>query len=254
MREHKNKKIVRKQVSDRELSRAVILCGGQGTRLKPWTVDIPKALVPLNGKPVLDYILEAYQSKGFSKFILCIGYKGHKIKEHYKKSKMNLQFSDEGEDVSMIKRILAVRGFVDETFFVVYGDTLIDLDIEAMMKVHKAQKAEATIVTAKIRNPFGLVTMDTKGWVTSFVEKPLLNYYIGCFILERSALNRITEEMVEKPDAQGLLEFFSSMIRRKKMAVFEYEGPQITFNTETERQMAEQNLGQFYTFSEEGDT
>jgi len=244
-----------KNESKKGLSRVVILCGGEGTRLKPWTDEIPKALVPLKGKPILNYIVDFYKSKGFSDFILCVGYKGHKIKEHYSgfKNGANFQFSDAGENVSMIKRIFAVRDLVDDTFFVSYGDTLIDLDVEHMIKTHKARGAEATIVTAKIRNPFGLITSDEQGWATSFVEKPLLNYYIGSFILEKSALSRITEEMAQKVDAQGLLDFFLEMINRKKMATFEHEGPQITFNTETERQLAEENLGQFYTFLEEGD-
>ncbi|MDP8213186.1 MAG: hypothetical protein P9X22_07880, partial [Candidatus Zapsychrus exili] len=64
--------------------------------------------------------------------------------------------------------------------------TLIDLDIKGLMKAHTLRSASATIVSAKIQNPFGLLTFDQKGWAKSFVEKPILNYYIGSFILEVS--------------------------------------------------------------------
>ena len=233
---------------------AIILCGGRGARLRPATDEMPKALVSLKGRPVLDYILDFYRSKGVSKIILCLGYKAQMIKERYKSSSgCEITFSDLGEDASMLERIWALRDGLAERFFVSYGDTLIDLDIEAMVDFHLNSRAMATITSAKIRNPFGLITTDGQNRVTSFKEKPLLNYYIGSFLMERHSLNKVSDEMLKTPDGGGLVKFFLSLIDNKALAVFEHKGPQITFNTESERRLAEENLGQFYTFSEEDD-
>ena len=236
------------------VDQVAILCGGKGTRLKPTTDVIPKALVQLNGRPILDYIIEFYRARGLTKFILCVGHKAELVKDYYKNPLPGTEifFSDAGEDARMLERIWAIREQMGERIFVSYCDTFIDLDLEGMMADHLENKAEVTIVSTKIRNPFGLLTFDSDNWVNSFVEKPLLNYYIGCFILERSALGFITPEMLQRADGKGLVEdFFGGLIERKKLAVFEHRGAQITFNTESERKKAEEYLGQFYTHLED---
>ena len=234
-------------------AQVAVLCGGRGSRLKPTTDTIPKALVQLNGRPILDYVIDFYYRKKFTKFILCIGYKGDKIKSYYadRANQIDILFSDAGEDASMLERIWQLQDLVEDRLVVSYGDTFIDLNLDSMLRQHITSEAGVTIVTAKIRNPFGLVTADPDGWVTSFVEKPLLNYYIGSFVIEKSAFACIKPEMLAKPDGQGLVEFFVSLSDSRQLATFEHQGNQITFNTETERQKAEEDLGQFHTYSED---
>ena len=233
-------------------SQVAILCGGRGIRLRPTTDIIPKALIPLNGRPILDHVISFYQAKGFTEFILCVGYRADQVREHFKVSPpgIDIRFSDAGEDASMLARIWALRDQMKERIFVSYCDTFIDLDLEGLMGTHLRQRAAATIVTAKIRSPFGLVASDPGGWVTSFSEKPVLNYYIGCFLLERATLAQVTPELLDRPDGQGLVSFFGALSDRRQLAVFEHAGVQITFNTESERQKAEEDLGRFYTYSE----
>ena len=245
---------IKKTASEKQLGQVVILCGGRGVRLRPTTDLVPKVLVKLHGRPILEYIINFYKSRGFSRFILCVGYKGDKVREHYKvvPEGISIDFSDAGEKASMLERIGLLKDQVEESFFVSYGDTLMDLDVNAMYDFHKIKQAIATIVSAKIRNPFGLVSYDDQGWVTSFVEKPLMDYYIGSFLIERSALLDINKDMLDKPDGDGLVDFFLSLMSDKRLAVFEHKGAKITFNTEQERQEAEENLVHFYTFSEEG--
>jgi len=232
---------------------AAILCGGRGTRLKPATDITPKALVELNGKPILDHIVDFYRSKGLWQFILCTGYKGEQIKSHCESypEGIDFQFSDAGEDASMLRRIFHMRDQMSERIFVSYCDTFIDLDIDRMLEEHNRKRAAMTMVTAKIKNPFGLLTCDAEGWVDSFSEKPTLNYYIGSFILERSALEYVTEEMLDKSDGDGLVQFFGTLVNKRLLAAFEHSGTQMTFNTESERQKAEALLGHYYTISED---
>lgn len=232
--------------------KVVILCGGRGARLRPATDTVPKALVPLNGRPILDYILDFYRQKGFFKFVMCVGYKAAKIMEYYANPPQgtDITFSDAGEQASMLERLWKVRDQVGERFFISYGDTFIDLDLDRLLSSHVRSMAQATMVTARVKSPFGLVTVDGDGLVSSFVEKPLLNYYIGCFLCEKSAFDYVDREMLEKHDAGGLIDFFLRLKSKRLLAAFESTGFQITFNTESERRNAEKILGKFYTYTE----
>jgi NDP-sugar pyrophosphorylase family protein len=152
----------------------------------------------------------------------------------------------------MLQRLWALRDGVEHRLLVSYCDTFIDLDIDSMLVLHRNKGAAATIVTAEIRNPFGLVTVNEQGWVDSFVEKPLLNYYIGSFVLEKTAFSLITQDMLDRPDGEGLIELFCMLAKKKLLAAFPHKGTQITFNTESERRTAERDLGHFYTYEEDG--
>lgn len=234
-------------------SQVAILCGGRGRRLKPATDQIPKALVPLNGRPILDHVVDFYRSRGVQRFVLCIGYKGEMVRDHFSESPegAEIEFSDAGEGTGMLNRIWELRESMPERMFVSYCDTFIDLDVEGMLKAHTESDAWLTIVTARIRNPFGLVEVGPDGRVMSFREKPLLNYYIGSFIIDRRALDIVREDMLEKPDGQGLVELFETLAGDGRLHSFEHKGLQITFNTESERRAAEEDLGHFYTYRED---
>jgi glucose-1-phosphate cytidylyltransferase len=233
--------------------RVAILCGGRGSRLGPLTERVPKALAMLDGRPILDHILDFYGNKGISAATLCVGYKAEEIRRHFaaKTPGMELTYSDAGLQASILQRVTRLLEFGEDRFLVSYCDTFIDLDLEGLLESHVRSRAQVTIVTAKIRNPFGVVSVDNSGWVGSFVEKPIFNYYIGCFVMERSALDFATPEMVDSEDGSGLVAFFNKLGEKRMLAAFDHTGLQITFNTEPERQAAESHLVKYYTFSEE---
>lgn len=229
-----------------------ILCGGKGKRLRPYTEEIPKTLVPLNNKPILDYNLELYSNKNFKDFILCIGYNGSKICEHIKRKQIdnlpfNVTFSDGGEDASMLERIYYLKEMFDERILVTYGDTLTNIDISDFLRFHKEKKGAISIVVASIQNPFGLVDFDDCGTASTFNEKPFFTYYVGLFILEKKAFHYITDEMLAKPDGEGLVLFFKKLIEEKELYAYQYKGKQITFNTHSEKEIAEEMIKSFYT-------
>jgi glucose-1-phosphate cytidylyltransferase len=234
-----------------------ILCGGHGKRLRPYTEEIPKVLVPINGKPILEHILDLYLSRQFHDFILCIGYKGEKIREFVAKKSLNqsvcsITFSDSGERASMLTRIYRLEEHFDDRIMISYGDTLTNLDIHKFLEFHKTKHVPVSIVAAKIQSPFGLVEYDEDGLVSSFNEKPLLNYYIGHMFIEKRAFDLITDDMLAMPDGAGLVHFLKLLTDRRDLAVYEYHGKQITFNTHVEKERAEEMMKSFYTMDEEG--
>jgi glucose-1-phosphate cytidylyltransferase len=233
-----------------------ILCGGKGKRLMPYTEEVPKVLVPLNGKPILEHILGLYLGKNYNDFILCVGYKGAKVREFVDNAMYErglpykVEYSEAGEEASMLTRIFTLKGCFSDRILISYGDTLTDLDIGRLQQYHQEKGSALTIVSARIQSPFGLVTNDEDGMVSSFDEKPVFYYYIGHMLLEERAFGYITSDMLERPDGDGLVAFFKTMIEKKLLYVYHYTGKQITFNTHSERQQAEEMIQFFYTLDE----
>ncbi|MDA2932750.1 nucleotidyltransferase family protein [Acidobacteria bacterium AH-259-D05] len=230
----------------------VILCGGRGTRLRPLTDRIPKALVPLNGKPILQHIIESYIRKEYNRFVVCIGYRADMIREFFRRQSFNaeVKFSDVGEDASMLERIYRVRDLIGERGFVSYGDTLIDVDLDNMLVDHLTHHAAVTLTTADVKSPFGLVSANGEKWVHSFQEKPLQTYYVGHMIMERSVLEDLDPEVLSMPDGEGLVKMLQRLVAQDGVRVYPYNGPQITFNTEQDLHQAERDLITFFTHPE----
>lgn len=235
-----------------------ILCGGRGVRMKAHTDHTPKALVPVYGRPMLDHIVDFFGTHGFRRFTLCVGYKAHRIREHFQKkqhdpqqqAQLEIHYSDVGESASMLQRLWALRHTPKKRILVIYGDTFINLDLEQWINHHMKSGAAATIVTAKIQNPFGIVHFDENHWISDFQEKPIHNHYIGCLVMERSAFDCVEESMLSLPDGEGLVTFFKKLAQEQKLSAFVHSGLQITFNTETELRRAEQELGKYFTYPE----
>lgn len=232
-----------------------ILCGGRGRRLNSLTSELPKPLISLRGKPILEHVLNFFERKGYNDFVLCVGYKGNKIVEfveRYKKGRnCNIHLSDEGECSSILQRIYALKDMTDERILVTYGDTLTDLNMKEYIDRHEKSGALITMTTSKIKSPFGFVEIGDNGMATAFVEKPIFNYYIGHVIMDPDVMRYITNDMLRQPDGAGLVDLFSKMIAMGSLNVYEHHGAQITFNTEIQLAKAEEDIIDFYSQRED---
>ncbi len=233
--------------------KTIVLCGGRGSRLRPLTDRIPKALVPLNGKPLLAHLVSMYIRKGCHQFLLCVGYRGDMVREFFVREPFDaeFEFSDAGEEAGILQRLYHARTQMNERAFVAYGDTLINVDLDAMLTDHASSGAAITITTANVRSPFGLVTTDADRWVCSFEEKPLQLFYVGHMLLERSVLDDVDPGLLVLPDGQGLVRLFADLTARRRLRMYPYNGPQITFNTHKELDQAERDFVSFFTQPEE---
>lgn len=216
------------------------------------TDAIPKPLIPLNDRPVLQHILEYYIARGFRKFVLCVGYQGHMIREYVSRVGLDadFEFSDAGETASMLARLYHARNSLGPRVFVAYGDTLVTIDLEHMLADHLKTLPAITMTVGKIKSPFGLVGYDSDGTARFFEEKPILSYYIGHLLLETELLHHLSPELLSLPDGAGLVTLFRQLIGEKRVRIHTHHGPQITFNTRQERDQAERELVHFFTHSE----
>lgn len=236
------------------LPKVAVLCGGAGTRLKSWTDTVPKALVPIHGRPVIEHLLAHTVQEGFKEYVLCIGHRGDLIVDHFSQHPFpgaRIEFSNAGTEASMLQRLVAARKNFEDRLVVCYGDTISDIRFGDLLAFHERSNALATIATVSIRNPFGLVRFQDDGAAVSFDEKPVLHYYVGLSVIEAEAMDRYaTEDLVRQPDGAGLIEFFHRIMRDRRLYVYQHKGLQITFNTDTERKQAEDQLIRFYTQKE----
>ena len=190
---------------------AIFLLGGEGTRFRPITYELPKALLPIQGKTVPEHLFELFKKYGIKKFIFSLGYKAEKIKEYFGNgSKWNVEIHYVIEDKPMgsAGAIKLARKHVGEgPFIVTNGDELKDIDIEHMFDFHKENKAKITVALTTVNDPshYGVAAMKGNN-IMKFVEKPkkdeapsnLINS--GLSIWESSVLDKIPEgfSMYEK--------------------------------------------------------
>lgn len=148
-------------------STAIILCGGLAKRMRPITEEIPKCLVQLNGRALLDYQMKYLRAGGIKKIILACGYKWEKIKEIYGDQFI---YSVESEPLGTGGAVKLALKYVDEEeFFVLDCDEIMDLDFQAFGKI-----GAPALVASRFHCQFGVVDMDEKGNVIKFVQYPLL--------------------------------------------------------------------------------
>lgn len=227
------------------MEKIVILCGGKGTRLWPMTQETPKPLVRLNGKPVLEYLMNLCAKQGFTDFVICTGYKAEVVEvavRGFAKKDWNVNFVDSGKEATILKRIKDASNTCQGRFVVCYGDTMADVDLKKLIEFHKSKKALVTNVLYQMESPFGL--METKeGLVVSYKEKPLLPFWfnIGFFVFEKEVLGGFNED--------DWIVFLNEIISKKKFFGLSHFGQHITFNTEKERIDAEKKINAFsYVF------
>jgi len=173
------------------VTKGLILAAGQGTRVRPLTKDLPKAMVPILGKPVMEYLVEHMARHGVKQIMVNVAYHHRKIEEYFGDGHrwgVEIGYSYEGElehgevvprplgSAGGMRRIQDFGGFFDETVLVVCGDALIDLDITAGLLEHRSTGALVSVVALEVPRDqvqnYGVVVPDAAGRVRSFQEKP----------------------------------------------------------------------------------
>ena len=215
----------------------VILAGGRGTRLMEETQLIPKPMVTIGGKPILLHIMRHYSAFGFKKFVICLGYKGHLIKEYFMHlprhtssvvvntgtgeyafqsdgaSEWEVALVETGEHSLTGTRVAKVRSFIDAPHFcLTYGDGLSNIPIDQELEFHVRHGRLGTVAAVHPPSRFGMLDISEDGKVQSFKEKEVLPHdYIngGYFIFRREFLDRlgtVENESLESAPLRSLAE------------------------------------------------
>ena len=191
----------------------VVIAGGQGTRIASVNADIPKAMIPIDGKPILEYQLLMAQRYGFTDFLFIIGYLGDQIREYFgdgAKGGVTIEYFQEKQPLGTAGALGYLKDKLTEEFFVFYGDTVMDFDMIHMLDFHHRKHADATLLVHPNDHPYDsdIVDVDKDGKVKNFFIKPHPDRFIShnmvnaaLFIFSPSILSEIevgTKSHIEK--------------------------------------------------------
>ncbi len=189
-------------------SKAVFLVGGRGTRLRPLTDKIPKALLEIQDKTIIEHLFDLVKKYGIREAILCVGYLKDKIKEYFgegSKFGISITYVEEEEPLGTAGPLKLAKNYLKESFIVSNGDELKNINIPRMFRLHKRKNALATIALTTVDDPshYGVAKLDGSR-IIEFVEKPthapsnLIN--AGFYIIEPEVIDMIPNglSMLEK--------------------------------------------------------
>jgi len=182
--------------------KAVILVGGLGTRLRPLTINTPKAMVPVLNTPFLEYVIRRLRQHNVREIVLALSHLAQPIEDYFgtgSRLGIRLNYIFEETPLGTAGAVKNAENFLDETFLVLNGDIFTDLDLTAMMDFHSKSRSKATIALTPVDDPtsYGLIETDAKGRVTRFLEKPswkqvttnMIN--AGTYILEPDVMSHV---------------------------------------------------------------
>src|SRR5579885_1883618 len=181
--------------------KAVILAGGEGTRRRPWTLGRPKPMIPLVHRPVLEHLLLLLRGHGITEVLLTVQYQARRIQDYFGDGAalgMRLQYSVEEVPLGTAGAVKLAAHLLDETFLVLSGDALTDIDLTALVDYHRDTNAVAPLALTRWANPlgYGVVTTDPSGHIRRFLEKPSWGEVIsdtintGIYVLEPAVLRQ----------------------------------------------------------------
>lgn len=184
----------------------IILAGGRGTRLDPYTRILPKPLIPIGDKPIADILVQQLKSSGVDEIIMCLGYLADFIKLYFQDGShfgLDIRYSIETAPLGTAGPLKIVADLEDD-FLVVNGDELTTLDFGALYGHHIAMQADMTVAVHKkaVHSAFGVLEIKD-GQVTAYSEKPTINYWasMGIYVINKRVISLIPEnERFDMPD------------------------------------------------------
>jgi len=231
------------------VKQAFILAGGKGERLRPLTDNIPKPLVKVKGKPILEYCIDNLLAYGVTEVIVASGHMHEKIEdyfesaEHHKRG-MEISFSVETEPLGTGGALKKAEELLHNRFFMLNGDNIADFDLSAIEKAHNKNGCSATLALQKVNDvsSFGVAKINGKK-IIDFVEKPLPENApsnlanAGCYLIEKKALDLLPKgfNLIEKT-------LFPALAEKKELGWIEHKGYWFTTDTIERLKNAETRL------------
>lgn len=182
--------------------KAVIMAGGEGTRLRPLTSNQPKPMLPMANRPMMEHIVTLLARYGFDEIVVTVAYLANQIRDYFEEGSelgVSLRYAMEEEPLGTAGSVRNAAGELDDTFLVISGDVLTDVDLGLLLEAHRRAEAAATIALKRVENPleFGIVITREDGSIERFLEKPGWGQVFsdtvntGIYVLEPEVLDHI---------------------------------------------------------------
>lgn len=180
--------------------KAVILAGGLGTRLQPYTTFLPKAMLPLGDKPLLEHLITWIKKNKITTIVICVSYLRKTIEDYFEdgsKFGVKIQYAVAQRPLATAGQLKTAEEYVHETFVCVYGDSIFNFNLKNMIEYHQKKKPAVTmaIVEYKTKLKYGFIETDKSDKVTEWKEKPEIKGHIniGCYVMEPDIFKVIPE-------------------------------------------------------------
>ncbi len=180
-------------------NKVVLMVGGLGTRLRPLTNTVPKPMLQVGGKPILETIVKKFVDNGFTNIVMCVNYKSEIIKDHFgtgEKFGITIEYVHEDKRMGTAGALTLLKDKPTEPFFVMNGDLLTDVNFESLLDYHTINKSMATMCVREydFQVPFGVVNLEGHD-IKSIVEKPVHRFFVsaGIYMLAPEAIDIIPE-------------------------------------------------------------
>ena len=198
--------------------KAIILAGGLGTRLQPYTNSLPKPMLPLGEKPILEHLIEWIKKNGVKEIILCVSYLRKKIESYFgdgEKFGVKIEYAISNKPLATAGQLKTAEKFIDGTFVCIYGDSIYNFSLRNMIAHHKKSKSSVTmsLYDYKFNLKYGVIDTTTVGRVTSWNEKPEFSAKInmGCYVMEPEIL-----QLIPKNKPYGMDDTIRKALGKKK--------------------------------------
>jgi len=184
--------------------KAVLMAGGKGSRIRPLTLSRPKPLIPVANRPMIEYIVGKVKKSGYDELVVTLSYLKSQIKKLLKKKYpyLNIKYSVEKKPLGTAGGVKKASKHINDTFFVLSGDVLVDVDLNKILDFHQKNNALATMVLTPVEDPsqYGIAVLDDKNQIVKFLEKPSPHEVFskiantGIYVLEPEILDYITNK------------------------------------------------------------
>jgi len=198
--------------------KAVILAGGLGTRLLPYTKSLPKPMLPLGKKPILEYEIDWVRKNGIKDVVLCVSYLRSKIEDYFgdgKKFGVRIEYAVSKKPLATAGQLKTAERLIDDTFVCLYGDSIYNFSLRNMIKHHKKSKASVTmsLFDYKFNLKYGVIDTKNSGQVTAWNEKPEFSakINIGCYVMEPEVF-----KLIPKNKQYGMDNVIRKVLSNKK--------------------------------------
>ncbi len=201
--------------------KAIILAGGLGTRLQPYTFFIPKPMLPLGNKPLLEHIIEWLRNddNNIDHIIICVSYLHRTIEDYFEDGSrlgIKIEYARSDRPLATAGQLLTAKKYIDDTFVCVYGDSIYEFSLREMIKEHDKLDAfiSMALLSYKTRLKYGFIDINGNNKVTTWNEKPeikgLIN--IGCYVMEPEFI-----DLIPASNAYGMDDAVRKALDMKKL-------------------------------------
>lgn len=201
--------------------KAIILAGGLGTRLQPYTFFIPKPMLPLGNKPLLEHIIEWLKNddNNIDHIIICVSYLHRTIEDYFEDGSrlgIKIEYARSDRPLATAGQLLTAKKYIDDTFVCVYGDSIYEFSLREMIKEHDRLDAfiSMALLSYKTRLKYGFIDINGNNKVTTWNEKPeikgLIN--IGCYVMEPEFI-----DLIPASNAYGMDDAVRKALDKKKL-------------------------------------